>query len=162
MSSTAARFQRGSWSISPRIYRQIIVPLRHLHTNVQPKCITSMDSCFNARHSSSNSVSASKTLKPRSHCPGVRPGEGILFSGNATDQTQFGAKSDHGLSRLCYGLRRYILGVAPRRYDVSRCVPISHGSAPGIGDRAPLFAGVSTASHGSRTAMPWCYMVACK
>jgi len=81
---------------------------------------------------------------------------------DSTDQTRFGAKSDHSMSRLCYGLRRYIFGVAPRRYDVSRCVPISHGSAPGIGDRAPLFAGVSTASHGSRTAEPRCYTVACK
>jgi len=122
MSSTAARFQRGSWSISPRIYRQILVPLRHLHTNVQPKFITAMDRCFNARHSSSNSVSASKTLKPRSHCPGVRPGEGIhIFPAMLRTRPSFGAKSDHGLSRLCYGLRRYIPGVAPLAL---RCVPV--------------------------------------
>ena len=31
---------------------------------------------------------------------------------NAKDQTPFGTKSDHGLSQLCYGLRRYIPGVA--------------------------------------------------
>ena len=60
--STAARFQMGSWSISPRIYSQILVPLRHLHTNAKPKFITAMDRCFNARHRSSNPVSARKTL----------------------------------------------------------------------------------------------------
>ena len=57
-----ARFQMGSWSISPRIYSQILVPLRHLHTNAKPKFITAMDRCFNARHRSSNPVSARKTL----------------------------------------------------------------------------------------------------
>jgi len=59
-------------------------------------------------------------LKPRSHCPGVRPGasrqfaaggpgrtgtnrEGIrvrsYIPGSATDQTRFGTNIDHGLSR---------------------------------------------------------------
>jgi len=81
-------------------------------------------------------------LKPRSHCPGVRPGasrqfvaggpgrtwtnrEGIrvrsYIPGSATDNTRSGAKSDHGLSRLCYGLRRFIPGVAPGEL---RCVPV--------------------------------------
>ena len=44
------------------IYSQILVPLRHLHTNAKPKFITAMDRCFNARHCSSNPVSARKTL----------------------------------------------------------------------------------------------------
>ena len=48
---------------------------------------------------------------------------------------QFGAKSDHGLSRLYYGLPRCSPGVAP---EALRCVPIRHGSAPGIDDRAPV------------------------
>jgi len=43
------------------------------------------------------------------------------FSGIATDQTRFGAKSDHGLSRLCYSLQRYIPGEAP---VAIRCVPV--------------------------------------
>lgn len=51
-----------SWFISPRIYSQILVPLRHLHTNAKPKFITAMDRCFNVRHRSSNHVSARKTL----------------------------------------------------------------------------------------------------
>ena len=42
---------------------------------------------------------------------------------------------------------------------MSRCVPISHGSAP---DRAPVLAGVSTASDESRTAQLRCYKVAYK
>ena len=67
-------------------------------------------------------------LKPRSHCPGVRPGAPRQFvadgpgrtgtnredtqvrlyiPGSATDQTRFWAKSDNGLSRLCYGLRTF-------------------------------------------------------
>ncbi|XP_071503929.1 carbonic anhydrase 1-like, partial [Diadema antillarum] len=41
---------------------QILVPLRHRHTNAKPKFITAMDRCFNARHRSSNPVSARKTL----------------------------------------------------------------------------------------------------
>jgi len=95
------------------------------------------------------------SIKPLSHCPGVRPGasrqfvaggpgqngtnrEGIrvrsYIPGSATEQIPFGAKSDHGLSWLCYGLRQFITGVAP---EALRCVLIHHGSAPGIGDRAP-------------------------
>ena len=73
-------------------------------------------------------VVAAETVKPRSHCPGVHlrlgasgqfvaggPGrtgsnrEGIrvrsFIPGSATNQTRFRAKSDHGLSRLFYGLR---------------------------------------------------------
>jgi len=53
--------------------------------------------------------------------------------GSAKDQTRFGAKGDHGLYRLCYGLRRYIPGVAP---GALLCIPIRHGSAPGISGRA--------------------------
>ena len=58
----AVRFQMGSWSISPVIYSQILVPLYHLHINAKPKFITAVDRCFNARHRSSNTVSARKTL----------------------------------------------------------------------------------------------------
>ena len=65
-----------------------------------------------------------KEIRVRSYIPG-----------SATDQARFGAKSDHGLSRLCYNLRRYIPDVAP---GALRCVPIRHGFAPGIGDRAPV------------------------
>jgi len=81
-------------------------------------------------------------MKPRSHCPGIRPGafrqfvdggpgstgtnrEGIrvrsYIPGSVTDQTRFGPKCDHGLSRLCFGLRRYISGVAP---EALRCVRV--------------------------------------
>ena len=94
-------------------------------------------------------------LKPRLHCPGVSRqfvvgglgGTGmnceeirvrLYIPGSAKDQTWFGAKSDHGLSRLCYGLRRCIPGVAS---EALRCVPVrphTHGSAPGIGGRAPV------------------------
>ena len=41
--------------------------------------------------------------------------------GSATDQTRFGEKSEHGVSRLCYGLRRCIPGVSPAAL---RCVPV--------------------------------------
>ncbi|XP_071496610.1 UDP-glucuronosyltransferase 1-2-like [Diadema antillarum] len=44
------------------IFVQLLVPLRHLHTNAKPKFITAMYRCFNARHRSSNPVSARKTL----------------------------------------------------------------------------------------------------
>ena len=54
--------QMDSGSISPRIFSKILVPLRHRHTNAEPKFITAMDRCFNARHRSSNPVSARKTL----------------------------------------------------------------------------------------------------
>ena len=49
-------------SSSPHVYCPILVPLRHLHTNAKPKFITAMDRCFNARHRSSNPVSACKTF----------------------------------------------------------------------------------------------------
>jgi len=39
-----------------------MVHLRHLHSNVKPKFTNAMNCCFNARHRSSNSVSARKTL----------------------------------------------------------------------------------------------------
>ena len=63
----AYRFWLRSWTdrfdrSSDRFYSQILVPLRHLHTNAKPKFITAMDRCFNARHRSSNPVSARKTL----------------------------------------------------------------------------------------------------
>jgi len=45
---------------------------------------------------------------------------------------------------------------------VSRCVPVSHGSAPDIGGRAPVLAGVSKASHGSRMENPRFYTEAFK
>ena len=120
------------------------------------------------------------SVKPRLLFPGVRPGASRQFvdggpewtgtnskgirvclyiPGNATDQTRYGAKRDRGLSRLCYGLRRCIPGVAP---VALRCVPISHGSASDIDGRAQVLAGVSTASHGSWTAKPRCFTVAYK
>ena len=73
--------------------------------------------------------------------------------GSVTDQTRFLAKSDHGPSRLCYGLRRYVPGVAP---EVLRCVPLRPNTprlCPGQRRQSP---GVTTASHGSRTAKPRC------
>jgi len=96
------------------------------------------------------------SIKPLLHCPGVRPGAFRQFvaggprrtgtnrdrirvrsyiPGSATEQIRFGAKRYHGLSWLCYGLRQFITDVAP---EALRCVPIHHGSAPGIGDRAPV------------------------
>jgi len=120
-------------------------------------------------------------LKPRSHCPGVSPGASrqlvaggpgrtganrgesweirvrSYIPGSATDQTRFGAKRDHGLSRWCYGLRRYIPGVAP---EALRCVlvrPDTPRLCPGQGRQRP---GVNTASHGRRTVKPRCYWVA--
>jgi len=117
-------------------------------------------------------------LKPRPHCPGERPGaprqyaagglgltgtnpEGTrvrsYIPGSATDHTRFGAKRDHALSRLCYGLRRYIPGVSP---EALRCVPVRPDTprlCPGHRRHSP---GVTTASHGSRTAKPRCYTVA--
>jgi len=65
-------------------------------------------------------IFARTNLKPRSHCPGIRPGASRQFAaggpgrtrtirkgirvrsyipGSATDQTRFGATNDHGLSR---------------------------------------------------------------
>ena len=87
------------------------------------------------------------SIKPRSHCPGVRPCasrqyvagrpgrtgtncEGIqvrsYIPGSASDRTRFGAKIDHGLSRLSYGLLRFIPSVA---LDALRCVPM-HPDTP--------------------------------
>jgi len=115
--------------------------------------------------------------KPRSHWPGVRPSasqqfvaggpertgtnrEGIRvrlnYSRSATDHTRFGAKSDHVLSRLCYGLRWYIPGVVPEALRWVSVRPVR----PDIGDRAPTLAGFSTATHGGRAAKPRCYTVA--
>ena len=98
------------------------------------------------------------SIKPLSHCPGVRPGASRQFvaggpgrtgtnreeirvrsyiPGSATEQIRFGAKRDHGLSWLCYGLRKFITDVAP---EALRCVPVRPDTprpAPGIGDRAP-------------------------
>jgi len=68
-------------------------------------------------------------------CPGVGTRVRSYIPGSATDQTLFRAKCDHGLSRLCYGLGRYITGVAP---EALRCIPIRLDPAPGIGDRAPI------------------------
>jgi len=70
---------------------------------------------------------------------------------SAPDQTRFGEKSDHGLSLLCYGLRRYIPVVAP---GALRCVlvrPDSPRLCPGHRRHNP---GVTTASHRSRTHSP--------
>ena len=58
----AVRAQMGSWSISPVIDSQILVPPEHLNTNAKPKFITAVDRCFNARHRSSNPVSARNML----------------------------------------------------------------------------------------------------
>jgi len=52
---------------------------------------------------------------------------------DATGQPRFAAKIRHGLSRLCYGLRRYISGLT---LVALRCVPVNHGFAPDIGGRA--------------------------
>jgi len=52
------------------------------------------------------------------------------YPDSATDQTRTWAKSDNGVSRLCYSLRRYIPGVASAAL---RCVPINHDSSPDIG-----------------------------
>jgi len=50
------------WPISPHMYSQILVLLRHLHTNANPKFFTAIDRCFRVRHRSSNSVFAHNTL----------------------------------------------------------------------------------------------------
>jgi len=65
----------------------------------------------------------------------------------------------HGLSRLCYGLRQYIPGVAP---EVLPCVPVRSDTprlCPGHRRQSP---GVTTANYGSRTAKLRCYNVAFK
>ena len=76
---------------------------------------------------------------------------------SATDQTRFGAKSDHSLSRFSYGLRRYLPGVTPEalqcvpmRPDTPRLYPLHRRQSPGV----------TTASHRSGTAKPRCYTVA--
>jgi len=100
-------------------------------------------------------------------CPGVRPGASRQFvaggpgrtgtnregmrvrsyiPGSSTDQTRFGEKSDHNLSRLWYGLRRFISGVAPVCPDTLRLCPGHWRQSPGV----------TTASPGSRTAKPRC------
>ena len=118
------------------------------------------------------------SIKPLSHCPGVRPGasrqfvaggpgrtgtnrEGIrvlsYIPGSATEQIRFGAKIDHGLSWLCYGLRQFITGVAP---EALRCVPVRSDTprlCPGHQRQSP---GVTSASPGSKTAKPRCGTVA--
>jgi len=48
--------------------------------------------------------------------------------GSATGQTQFGAKSDHGLSQLCYGLRRCIPGVTAYP-PWTQLMPVGYGFA---------------------------------
>jgi len=66
-------------------------------------------------------------------------------------------KMDHGPSRLCYGFRRFISGVAPKAL---RCVPVRPDTqwlCPGHRRQSP---GVTTTSSGSRTAKPRCYTVA--
>ena len=117
-------------------------------------------------------------FKSRSHCTGLRTGafrqfvaggpgqtwtnrEGIrvrsYIPDSATDQTRFGAKSDHGPYRLCYGLRRCTPGVAP---EALRWVPVRPDAprlCPGHRRRSP---GVTTASHGSRTVKSRWYTVA--
>jgi len=83
-------------------------------------------------------------------------------SGNATDQNRFGANIDHCLSRLCYGLRRYLSGLAPVMLRHVAVCPDKPRVCPCIDDRAPVLTCVSTASHGSRVAKPKCYTVAYK
>jgi len=78
---------------------------------------------------------------------------------SATDQTRFVAKSDHCLFRLCYGLRRYIPGVAPESLRCASVRPYTPRLCPVYRRQSP---GVTTASHGSRTAKPRCYTVAYK
>jgi len=69
------------------------------------------------------------------------------------------AKSDYGLSRLCYSLRQYIPGVAP---EVLQHVPVQPDTpllCPWHQRQSP---GVTMACHGStcRMAKHRCYMVA--
>jgi len=103
-------------------------------------------------------------FKPRSHCPGVRTGttrEGIrvrsYIPGSVTDQTRFRAKIDHSLSRLSYGFRRCIPGVAP---EALRCVPVRPDTLLLCSGNRRHSPGVTTASHGSKSAKPRCYAVA--
>jgi len=112
------------------------------------------------------------SIKPLSHCPGVRlgasrqivaggPGQTgtnceeirvrSYIPGSATEHIRFGAKGDHGLSWLCYGLRELITGVA---LEALRCVPVRLDTprlCPGHRRQSP---GVTAASPGSKTAKP--------
>ena len=67
------------------------------------------------------------------------------------------AKIDHGLFRLCYGLRRCIPGVAP---EAQRCVPVRPDTPRLFLGNRRQSPGVTTASHGSRTTKPRCFTVA--
>jgi len=100
-------------------------------------------------------VSAVCSRRTGTNREGIRVRSCIPVS--AADQTRFGAKSDHGLSRLCYGLRRFIPSVAQ---DALQCVPVRPDTSrlcPGHRRQSP---GVTTASAGSRTAKPLCDTVA--
>jgi len=115
-------------------------------------------------------------FKPRPHCPGVRPGGSWQFVAGgpgrtgtnlkgirvrsyipdrATDQTRFGANID----RVCYGLRRRIPGVAP---EALRCVPVRPNTPRLCPRHQKQCPGVTTGSHGSRTAKLKCYTVTYK
>jgi len=117
-------------------------------------------------------------LKPRSHCPGVRPSASRQFAacglgqtgrnregiwvrsytpGRATDQTRFRAKIEHSLSRLCYSFRRCIPGVAP---EALRCVPMRLDTPLLCPGNRRHSLGVTTTRHGSRREKPRCYTVA--
>jgi len=81
----------------------------------------------------------------------------LYIPGSATEQIRFGAKSDHGLYWLCYGLRQFIPGVAP---EALRCVPVRSDTprlCPGHRRQSP---GVTAASPRSKTAKPRCGTVA--
>jgi len=117
-------------------------------------------------------------LKPRSHCPGVRPGASRQFTaggpgrtgtnrdgnrvhsyipGSATDQARFEAQIGHGMSRYCYGLRRCIPGVDP---EALRCVPACPDTPRFCSRNGRQSPGITAAGHGSRTAKPRCFTVA--
>jgi len=78
------------------------------------------------------------------------------LTGNATDQIRFGAKTDHGLSLSCYGLRRCIPGVAP---EALRCIPMRPDTPRLCPGHRRQILGVTTASHESRAAQHQCYTV---
>jgi len=103
-----------------------------------PRCVPAVCS----RRTGGGDRNESWEIRVRSYIPG-----------SATEQIRFGAKSDHGLSLLCYGLRQFITGVAP---GALRCVPVRPGTprlCPGHRRQSP---GVTTASPGSKTAKPRC------
>jgi len=101
-----------------------------------------------------NAISV-KLIKPSSHFPGVRPG---LPPADRGEPGRIGTEFEyvhifptvlrtrpgfgHKLITVCSGNATDCDDAFPvlirRRYGVSRCVPIHHGSAPGIGDRAPV------------------------